>query len=52
MNGLKIILGVLIVIFCASCKKTIRENSIQISLVNFGKVEHSRIEFVRNTLKN
>lgn len=52
MNVLKIFLGVLIVLICINCEQNIRENSIQITLVNLGKVENSRIQFVQNTLEN
>lgn len=52
MNVLKIFLGVLIVLICINCEQNIKENSIQITLVNLGKVENSRIQFVQNTLEN
>lgn len=52
MNVLKIFSGVLIILFCFNCEQNIRENSIQISLINFGNLDESRIQFVQNTLEN
>lgn len=41
----------LILSFCLNCNNKINDNSIEISLINFGNVDKSKIEFIKSTLE-
>lgn len=52
MNILKLIYFSLIILLCVNCSNESNENPAEISLVNFGNIEESKIEFIKSALEN